>query len=66
MDEVVPGEVIEVTIAASQQKTRGNSISILCALVAFGATAAFVNEACSLGPEATLLDLKQTGIKWRQ
>ena len=66
VDEVMPREVIEMTIAAGQQKTRGNGIRILGRLVAFGATAAFVNEAGSLRPEAVLLDLEQTGIEGRQ
>ena len=53
----MPREVIEMTIAAGQQKTRGNGIRILGRLVAFGTTAAFVNEAGSLWPKAVLLDL---------
>jgi hypothetical protein len=66
MDEVVPREIVEVTVAAGQQETCGDSIRVLGRLVAFGATAAFVNKAGSLRPEAVLLDFEQTGIKGRQ
>ena len=66
MDEVVPREVIEVAVAAGQQETRGDGIRVLGRLVAFGATAAFVNEAGSLWPEAVFLDFKKPGIERRK
>src|SRR5690606_30975544 len=53
-------------IATCQQETRGNGICILGRLVAFGTTAAFVNETGSLRPEAVLLNLEKTGIKGGQ
>src|SRR5690606_16579607 len=66
MDEVVPREVVEMAIATCQQETRGNGICILGRLVAFGTTAAFVNETGSLRSEAVLLNLEKTGIKGGQ
>src|SRR5690606_2902761 len=66
VDEVVPGEVVEMAVAAGQQETRGNRIGVLRRLVALGTTTALVDEAGALRTEAVLLDLEQAGIERRQ
>ena len=35
MDEVVPREIVKVTVAAGKQKTCGDCICILCLLITF-------------------------------
>ena len=66
MYEVVPREVVKMAVATRQQKTCGDGIHIFGWLVAFGAPAAYVNEASSFWPVPILLDLEQTVIKGRQ
>lgn len=59
----MPREVVEVTIATGQQETCRYGIGVLGGLIALRTPTSFVDEPGSLGPEAVLLDLEQSGIE---
>src|SRR3546814_10411198 len=65
MNEIVPRKVVEVPIAAGQQETRRHGVSIPGRLVALRTPAALMDEPGSFGPEAVLLDRKNTRLNSR-
>jgi hypothetical protein len=66
MDEVMPGEVVEMTITTGQEETRGYGIGVLRRLIALRASTSLVNEARAFGPESVLLYFEQPRIEGGQ
>jgi hypothetical protein len=62
MNEVMPREIVEMTVSTSQQKASGNRICVPCGLVPFRALAVFMNESSLLRPKPVFLAFEKTNV----
>ena len=64
--EVVPWEIVQVAISASEQETRRNGVRVLGAKVTLRSLTSLVDEPGVLRPKPVFLDLEQTEIDFGQ
>ena len=62
MNEVMPREVVEMSVSAGQQKASGNRIGVLGGLVTFRALAVFVNESSPFRSKPVFLAFEKAKV----